>query len=246
VGNIYINRNIVGAVVGVQPFGGEGKSGTGPKAGGPLYLKRLQKYQNDQVIGQISQQIIEQDEVGRQELPLLNNFLAWLKNSGHEKLSAMAEKYAATSLRKKTLILSGPTGERNTLTFAPRGRIFCAANTVNTLLNQLAAVLATENIPVMTQESIDLIPVTVPDSVKNIIVLTKVNSIQSQIALIEAPLAVLLGPVIASQGDMITSVLKMSENDVVPLWRLLAERAVSINTTAAGGNASLMTLTNGI
>ncbi|MCD6027306.1 MAG: trifunctional transcriptional regulator/proline dehydrogenase/L-glutamate gamma-semialdehyde [Solimicrobium sp.] len=246
VGNIYINRNIVGAVVGVQPFGGEGKSGTGPKAGGPLYLKRLQKYQNDQVIGQISQQIIEQDEVGRQELPLLNNFLAWLKNSGHEKLSAMAEKYAATSLRKKTLILSGPTGERNTLTFAPRGRIFCAANTVNTLLNQLAAVLATENIPVMTQKSIDLIPVTVPDSVKNIIVLTKVNSIQSQIALIEAPLAVLLGPVIASQGDMITSVLKMSENDVVPLWRLLAERAVSINTTAAGGNASLMTLTNGI
>ncbi|UUZ51483.1 aldehyde dehydrogenase family protein [Massilia sp. B-10] len=43
VGNIYVNRNIVGAVVGVQPFGGEGKSGTGPKAGGPLYLKRLQK-----------------------------------------------------------------------------------------------------------------------------------------------------------------------------------------------------------
>ena len=41
VGNIYINRNMVGAVVGVQPFGGHGKSGTGPKAGGPEYLKRL-------------------------------------------------------------------------------------------------------------------------------------------------------------------------------------------------------------
>ncbi|MCF6765542.1 bifunctional proline dehydrogenase/L-glutamate gamma-semialdehyde dehydrogenase PutA [Thiotrichales bacterium 19S3-7] len=41
VGNIYVNRNIVGAVVGVQPFGGEGLSGTGPKAGGPLYLYRL-------------------------------------------------------------------------------------------------------------------------------------------------------------------------------------------------------------
>lgn len=40
-GNIYINRNIVGAVVGVQPFGGHGLSGTGPKAGGPLYLRRL-------------------------------------------------------------------------------------------------------------------------------------------------------------------------------------------------------------
>ncbi|MEB2373505.1 aldehyde dehydrogenase family protein, partial [Klebsiella pneumoniae] len=38
VGNLYVNRNMVGAVVGVHPFGGEGLSGTGPKAGGPLYL----------------------------------------------------------------------------------------------------------------------------------------------------------------------------------------------------------------
>lgn len=41
VGNIYVNRNMIGAVVGVQPFGGEGLSGTGPKAGGPFYLPRL-------------------------------------------------------------------------------------------------------------------------------------------------------------------------------------------------------------
>jgi RHH-type proline utilization regulon transcriptional repressor/proline dehydrogenase/delta 1-pyrroline-5-carboxylate dehydrogenase len=41
VGNVYVNRNMVGAVVGVQPFGGEGLSGTGPKAGGPHYLFRF-------------------------------------------------------------------------------------------------------------------------------------------------------------------------------------------------------------
>jgi RHH-type proline utilization regulon transcriptional repressor/proline dehydrogenase/delta 1-pyrroline-5-carboxylate dehydrogenase len=41
VGNLYINRNMIGAVVGVQPFGGEGLSGTGPKAGGPFYLYRF-------------------------------------------------------------------------------------------------------------------------------------------------------------------------------------------------------------
>ena len=41
VGNIYVNRAMTGAVVGVQPFGGEGLSGTGPKAGGPHYLLRL-------------------------------------------------------------------------------------------------------------------------------------------------------------------------------------------------------------
>jgi RHH-type proline utilization regulon transcriptional repressor/proline dehydrogenase/delta 1-pyrroline-5-carboxylate dehydrogenase len=41
VGNLYVNRNIIGAMVGVQPFGGEGLSGTGPKAGGPHYLARF-------------------------------------------------------------------------------------------------------------------------------------------------------------------------------------------------------------
>jgi len=40
-GNVYVNRNMIGAVVGVQPFGGEGLSGTGPKAGGPFYLHRF-------------------------------------------------------------------------------------------------------------------------------------------------------------------------------------------------------------
>jgi RHH-type proline utilization regulon transcriptional repressor/proline dehydrogenase/delta 1-pyrroline-5-carboxylate dehydrogenase len=41
VGNTYINRNMIGAVVGVQPFGGSGLSGTGPKAGGPHYVTRF-------------------------------------------------------------------------------------------------------------------------------------------------------------------------------------------------------------
>ncbi len=43
VGNVYINRNQIGAVVGSQPFGGHGLSGTGPKAGGPLYLEAFLK-----------------------------------------------------------------------------------------------------------------------------------------------------------------------------------------------------------
>jgi RHH-type transcriptional regulator, proline utilization regulon repressor / proline dehydrogenase / delta 1-pyrroline-5-carboxylate dehydrogenase len=45
VGNVYVNRNMIGAVVGLQPFGGEGASGTGPKAGGPHYLYRFCKEQ---------------------------------------------------------------------------------------------------------------------------------------------------------------------------------------------------------
>jgi RHH-type proline utilization regulon transcriptional repressor/proline dehydrogenase/delta 1-pyrroline-5-carboxylate dehydrogenase len=41
IGNVYVNRNMIGAVVGVQPFGGHGLSGTGPKAGGAHYLARF-------------------------------------------------------------------------------------------------------------------------------------------------------------------------------------------------------------
>ncbi len=45
VGNVYVNRNMIGAVVGSQPFGGSGLSGTGPKAGGPAYLQRFSQEQ---------------------------------------------------------------------------------------------------------------------------------------------------------------------------------------------------------
>jgi len=44
-GNVYVNRSIIGAVVGTQPFGGSGLSGTGPKAGGPNYLHRFAREQ---------------------------------------------------------------------------------------------------------------------------------------------------------------------------------------------------------
>lgn len=50
VGNVYINRNMIGAVVGVQPFGGQGLSGTGPKAGGALYLHRLMSPAEEHVV----------------------------------------------------------------------------------------------------------------------------------------------------------------------------------------------------
>jgi len=237
VGNIYVNRNMVGAVVGVQPFGGEGKSGTGPKAGGPLYLKRMQKGTVNLADFNCASSVIDQP------LPdLFNDLLVWLKTHGHEKLATLAKDYASTSLQKLTLVLPGPTGERNTLSFVPRGRVFCAATTVNTLLNQLAAILATNNIPVLSEKTLALVPVSLPQSIKNKIVVAEVNSTHSQVALIETSLLASLSTVVASQDDGIVSVVETSENQVVPLWRLLVEHAVSINTTAAGGNASLMTL----
>ena len=236
VGNIYVNRNIVGAVVGVQPFGGEGRSGTGPKAGGPLYLKRLQQHSDEHVSGH---SVFE-----HQASDLLTTLLVWLKTDGHEKLALLAQQYALTTPRKMTLVLPGPTGEMNTLSFVPRGKIFCAATNVNSLLNQLAAILATENSAVMHESTFKLIPTNLPDSIKAIIQLTEIDHIQSQIALIESPLSAFLRPLIAFQNGQITSIIETNETALVPLWRLLAERSVCINTTAAGGNASLMTLEN--
>jgi RHH-type proline utilization regulon transcriptional repressor/proline dehydrogenase/delta 1-pyrroline-5-carboxylate dehydrogenase len=66
VGNIYVNRSMIGAVVGVQPFGGEGLSGTGPKAGGPHYLLRFAAERNLTVntaaVGGVTELLAGRDE----------------------------------------------------------------------------------------------------------------------------------------------------------------------------------------
>jgi len=56
-GNLYINRNQIGAVVGSQPFGGEGLSGTGPKAGGPRYLNRFLEPHGARVVDAAKQEL---------------------------------------------------------------------------------------------------------------------------------------------------------------------------------------------
>ncbi len=237
VGNIYVNRNIVGAVVGVQPFGGEGLSGTGPKAGGPLYMKRLQKNPAVSLGGHI---IHEQ-----RNLPALDALLNWAKNHGHHRVISHGEQYIHISLLGCTLALPGPTGERNTLSFVERGAVLCAAASVEVLLKQLAAVLATGNRAIVLARSNNLIPPSLPDAVRA--EMQVVDSIDAatqgfQIALVEPALCASLRPVLAARGGALICVIETSDSADIPLWRLVAERALCVNTTAAGGNASLMTL----
>ena len=151
VGNIYVNRNIVGAVVGVQPFGGEGKSGTGPKAGGPLYLKRLQRNPEIKLGGHTIHAAKNSADAAQKSA--LDALLAWARTHGHEQIAALGESYRHTTPIGTSLILPGPTGERNELTFAPRGVVLCAASRVDSWLNQLLAVLATDNIPALASTS---------------------------------------------------------------------------------------------
>lgn len=232
VGNIYVNRNIVGAVVGVQPFGGEGKSGTGPKAGGPLYLKRLQRN---------AAPLMEHSRVFDAGLDAL---LGWMRDKGHTELAALAQGYGRTALTNVEVALPGPTGERNTLAFTKRGTVLCAPKTAAGLLNQLAAALATGNRALVLAEP-GLIPAELPALVKERVRFVgqdEIDASEFQIALLETGLAGSLRARLAARTGAIVGIVDTMAHEGVALWRLVAERAVCVNTTAAGGNASLMTL----
>ena len=245
VGNIYVNRNIVGAVVGVQPFGGEGRSGTGPKAGGPLYLKRLQRAAPP-LLQQGQQELREDQQRGQPQLAAeLNALLAWARSHGHPRVVTLAERYMRTTLAGTTLALPGPTGERNTLAFVPRGRVLCAASHGGVLLNALAAVLATGNRALVPARSAHLVPEGLPAQVRACIdVVASVDACgyPYQLALIEASTGNTLRALLAGLDGAIVSVIDISKEGAIPLWRLVTERALCVNTSAAGGNASLMTL----
>ncbi len=240
VGNIYVNRNIVGAVVGVQPFGGEGKSGTGPKAGGPLYLKRLQH--NAQAV-RAAHTIHQQRET--RTAPAFDSLLAWANTHGHERIAALGESYRLESLLNTAQVLPGPTGERNTLRFAPRGAVLCAASKTSVLLNQLAAAFATGNHAVVDTATARLLPSGLPQAASNAISRVDGAALQAlplQMAMADADKLPALLEELAARDGALVPVIETGDVEPVPLWRLVAERAVCVNTTAAGGNASLMTL----
>jgi len=250
VGNLYVNRNVIGAVVGVQPFGGEGLSGTGPKAGGPLYLKRLLS----SCPATIPVELARDDE----DCTLAKAYAGWLRTAGHDDAARRCEAMCDASPLRATASLPGPTGERNTYALEPRGPVLCLAQTSLGMQMQLAAALVTGNQalfidnPHTGQAARDMIgalpaelgrhAITVPDT-----------SIDSQAKLggvlyegeddgllkLSQRLAQRAGPIILAQGLRVDELAQGREYD---LERLLAERSVSVNTAAAGGNASLMAI----
>jgi RHH-type proline utilization regulon transcriptional repressor/proline dehydrogenase/delta 1-pyrroline-5-carboxylate dehydrogenase len=169
-GNVYVNRNIIGAVVGVQPFGGEGLSGTGPKAGGPRYLWRL-----------------------------------------------VRERRPAFALDAQTL--PGPTGESNTLSTHPRGRVACIADDARERVAQASLAASLGNIVVDA-----LVPR--PDAV---------------LFAGEATQAARLREAFARDGGPIVPVIERCDGGY-DADRLTVARTLTVNTTASGGNASLLSM----
>jgi RHH-type proline utilization regulon transcriptional repressor/proline dehydrogenase/delta 1-pyrroline-5-carboxylate dehydrogenase len=241
-GNLYVNRNIIGAVVGVQPFGGRGLSGTGPKAGGPLYVGRL--VQRAPVPPQHSS--VHTD-------PAIREFASWLGRRGHNSEAEAARDLASISALGLETELVGPVGERNLYALHPRGRILLVPSTQNGLFRQIAAALATGNQIVIDRASnFESALTSLPPTVSARISWTSnweadgpfsgalVEGGVERVRAVNKRIAALPGPLVLVQSA--TSEELAGDREAYCLNWLLEEVSTSINTAAAGGNASLMTI----
>lgn len=225
-GNLYINRNVIGAVVGVQPFGGRGLSGTGPKAGGPLYLGRL-----------VQAATTPPKLASASADPAVRDLAVWLNGQGEVARSA-----AERSLLGAEVELPGPVGERNVYALHPRGRVLLLPQTRAGLIEQLSAALATGNQVVIGNSLLRAEMSGLPPRVEARIEWSGEwreagpysgalieGSVEERRAALQA-LAELPGPIVLAQAGE------------PRLDWLVEEVSTSINTTAAGGNASLMAM----
>lgn len=241
-GNLYVNRNIIGAVVGVQPFGGRGLSGTGPKAGGPLYIGRL--VQKAPVPPQ-------QDSVHTD--PALRDFITWLDRKGKAAEGETARGFANRSALGLVRELAGPVGERNLYALHARGRVLLVPKTEAGLLRQVAAALATGNQPVIDHiEALKSVLADLPSSVAARLSWSSdwekdgpfagalVEGEAEDVRRINRKIAGLSGPLVLVQAAT-TGELESDPGAYCLNW-LLEEVSTSINTAAAGGNASLMAI----
>ncbi|KAF0676754.1 bifunctional proline dehydrogenase/L-glutamate gamma-semialdehyde dehydrogenase PutA [Profundibacterium mesophilum] len=125
-GNLYVNRNQIGAIVGSQPFGGEGLSGTGPKAGGPDYMARFTRPPAPDGV-----QPPRADEGG-------GRILAPVSAAAPARALASAPAPSCTAPSD----LPGPTGESNRLRHCPRPPVICAGPGEEAVRQQAEAVRA--------------------------------------------------------------------------------------------------------
>nr|WP_260610661.1 trifunctional transcriptional regulator/proline dehydrogenase/L-glutamate gamma-semialdehyde dehydrogenase [Sphingomonas sp. IC081] len=221
-GNLYVNRNTIGAVVGVQPFGGRGLSGTGPKAGGPLYLGRLVT-KAPEVLGPAGH-----------GAPLVEAFAAWLESVGEASAAAQARKIGAASALGTETELTGPVGERNLYALHPRGRVLLRPATRAGLFAQMAAVLATGN--TATVEGM-AVPGGLPAGIEARFHLHAGEAFAACLVEGDAEAVRAACEAVAElPGPIVPVHVSAGPNGA---W-LLEEVSTSINTTAAGGNASLM------
>ena len=212
VGNIYVNRNQVGAVVGSQPFGGEGLSGTGPKAGGPHYLPRF--YEGAAPGSPVNR---------GQDLT-------------REAIQDALDRLPAADIRPRSCeAMPGPTGESNELFTYARGKMLCLGPTVEEAMKQADAA---------RQQGCEAL-ICVPGA-------SGEQSLDGYVPReMLATLSGMDGVICWSEIEDIRAIrmaLAQRDGALLPLiteqqfdHQCLVERHVCIDTTAAGGNVSLLT-----
>lgn len=284
-GNIYINRNTIGAVVGVQPFGGHGLSGTGPKAGGPSYLYRLlvQKIDgsvasldNDPVRkltpapGQVS---ISNERLAQQD-SLLNSQKQWSAKSMAARWDIVQQALRDSDIsdahwsRMNELVqfalleleepreMKGPTGEKNTLSHNPRGLICSISSEGGELMPSVCMALILGNVVLagipagqqprsaeqalqsITEDCFQISELKSGDDVTELLALPGMNGLLTNVAGDE--LANLERQLRRREGALLALVNEPLGEQL--LRRLVLEKHVSTDTTASGGNASLLAL----
>ncbi|HVP98675.1 MAG TPA: trifunctional transcriptional regulator/proline dehydrogenase/L-glutamate gamma-semialdehyde dehydrogenase [Roseiarcus sp.] len=241
-GNVYINRNIIGATVGVQPFGGSRLSGTGPKAGGPLYLSRL--------LAEPTPGALEGLEGAGAALSALRAYIDWLRQAGH---GAEAERCVALMARSPLgarVELQGPVGERNVYGLRRRGRVAAVAATTSGFLIEIGAILAAgddavgatsfsnalKGLPAEFARRVTLVPdpLEAPGLAGALF-----EGGADALSAAARKLALRPGPIVRLQA---LTPERLAAGEDFSLADLVEELSVATNTSAAGGNASLMTI----
>lgn len=244
IGNVYVNRNIIGAVVGVQPFGGEGLSGTGPKAGGPNYLWRFVRPLAVPGRGAAASSLPDALAARLRTLQMLF--------PEHSGLLALAAP------RLLTQALPGPTGERNELRLHPRGHVvgfvagegwraalalaLLAGNEV-TLVGEAAALAPACALRAQLQSTLfeermacqEHAPAQWAEWLKHAALdaafVAGCNAAQT---------AGLLAALAARPGAIVPLVTPDEALQAQQVYRFAAEQTLTVNTAAAGGNAALL------
>ncbi|GGB28045.1 bifunctional proline dehydrogenase/L-glutamate gamma-semialdehyde dehydrogenase PutA [Allosediminivita pacifica] len=257
VGNTYVNRNQIGAIVGSQPFGGEGLSGTGPKAGGPLYLTRFRRTgkpveaaapEGDTIATEPLQKAVSALDARNwaarpDKVQALRSALPGSKGLVRKALTETA------AFDMSPLTLPGPTGESNRLRFAPRGTVLCLGPTADQALAQaiqaLGAGCAVALVAPGVKEAGEKLkdagaPVAVFDGTVAAETLTKLKDVVAVAAAGASDWTRELRLALAERGGAIVPLV----TEVIGPERYVAERHLCIDTTAAGGNASLLAATS--
>lgn len=252
VGNMYVNRNMVGAVVGVQPFGGEGLSGTGPKAGGPLYLYRLLSSSPSDVLGRALKKGLPGSTAIESPARIQDRFMSlmrWVTAEGYRELVEACSRFEREVSQLEGRVLIGPTGERNTYVLEPRTAVLCVAEADDACLFQTAAALAV-GCRVIWPSSLKAqnLHARLPQDVRSAVAMASdwaAASADFEVVLHQGSDESLrsVAARLSNRPGPIISLRRFAPNQgEAPIEALLTERSISLNTAAAGGNASLMTI----